>query len=697
MVRFLILYCFSLISFTAFLQESIESEVKEVDLGIRGDLYSPVLFGNQVVFCGNQKDRVVFTVIGNDGNEPSDLYVFTPGDSLTVSSFAPSMRTIYYDGPATFNDSGTICIVSQNIVTDRKFRRFSSDINRLGLNEFHLVDNEWQFFRSLPFNDTSYNCTHPFLSPDGKSLYFSSDRSGGFGGFDIWKSQLVDGEWSTPFHLGKHINTSANEVFPTLVDNELYFSSDRGAFGGLDIYTFDSVMGTLQALPVPINSSADDFGIVSNNRLKNGYFSSNRTTKDAIWAFTFLRPIFEQCDSLIVNDYCYTLAEENALALDEIPSLIYQWDINGEKRNGIEIDYCFPGPGEYFISLDIIDTIINAVYSNQAQYELILENEEQPYITSIDRVKINEPFLLSSDETNLPNVIIEDYFWTISDGSFYNEPNPTHHFTQEGNYRVELGILGTLFGEDIEDCVYKTVVCVGANQPKDTIAAPNKNNLSNGTQQPAFSEETRLLDQGDSTQIVYFIELAKSKERLIIEDEIPADLRNDFYIKSAYNAEDSLYSYYVGEYSKITDAHEVWYEIVGKGHDVFVRSRRKDEIVDIPLDQAIIMGTILFEFNESQIKDEFKPELDKIISWMSQMESLNLVISAHTDNVGSEQKNKQLSQERAIAILDYFSANGIDRSRLIAHGYGEEKPISTNTTEEGRKNNRRVEFELKIK
>ncbi len=697
MVRTLLLYGILFLSSSAFAQEKKEFEVHQLTPPDFGDAYSPSIIGNSIVFCGNKKDRIVYTVIGNDHKEPADLYFFTPDNTAEIKRFSASMRTEYYDGPATFSENGSRCIVSQNIVTDHKFRAFTNRENRLGLNEYRLQDSNWVLLGSLPFNDTSYNCTHPALSSDGTTLFFSSNRPGGMGGYDIWKSTWTDSMWSEPINLGSAINSSGQEVFPTFINERLYFSSNRGVFGGLDIYAYNSERETIEPLQPPLNSSSDDFGLVSSDRLKTGYFSSNRSSVDAIWSFTFLQPVFDACDSLVVNNYCYTLAEENALALDEVPSLVYQWDINGEKRNGIEIDYCFPGPGQYMIQLDIIDTIVNAVYANQAAYELVIEDEEQPYITSLDSVRTNAPFQLLSEETNLPNVEIEDYYWSLSDGSSYHEPNPQHTFREEGTYRVELGILGTLFGEAYEDCVYKMIVCgdsVEMNETNTTLL--NLNDLSRERRKPSFSNEPSFPDQADSTQVIYVVEIASSKEKLIVENDLPLDLREDYFIKSNYNTKDSLYSYYIGEYAKITDAHKTWYEIIQRGHEVFVRSRKNDA-EEIPLDQAVVMRTILFESNKSEIKDEFKPDLDRIIGWMTQVEALQLVIYAHTDDVGNQRKNKDLSQDRAMAIVAYFIANGIDESRLQAIGYGEERPIASNDTLEGRSQNRRVEFELKMK
>jgi outer membrane protein OmpA-like peptidoglycan-associated protein len=71
---------------------------------------------------------------------------------------------------------------------------------------------------------------------------------------------------------------------------------------------------------------------------------------------------------------------------------------------------------------------------------------------------------------------------------------------------------------------------------------------------------------------------------------------------------------------------------------------------------------------------------------------LVMEIAAHTDNTGSFEFNMRLSQERAQSIVNYLVLKGIDKIRLVSKGYGESRPISSNSTEDGRMNNRRVEF-----
>ena len=74
--------------------------------------------------------------------------------------------------------------------------------------------------------------------------------------------------------------------------------------------------------------------------------------------------------------------------------------------------------------------------------------------------------------------------------------------------------------------------------------------------------------------------------------------------------------------------------------------------------------------------------------------SMVIEIGGHTDNVGSEALNQQLSQKRAQAVVDYMILAGLDASRLRAKGYGESVPIADNSTNEGRAKNRRTEFEI---
>ena len=106
------------------------------------------------------------------------------------------------------------------------------------------------------------------------------------------------------------------------------------------------------------------------------------------------------------------------------------------------------------------------------------------------------------------------------------------------------------------------------------------------------------------------------------------------------------------------------------------------------------MNGIQFETGKDVIKKVSYPILDQIVAVMELNEEYNLTISGHTDDVGDEAKNLDLSKRRAASVRNYLINKGIDEKRLTSEGYGESKPIADNKTSKGRALNRRVEFEI---
>lgn len=118
------------------------------------------------------------------------------------------------------------------------------------------------------------------------------------------------------------------------------------------------------------------------------------------------------------------------------------------------------------------------------------------------------------------------------------------------------------------------------------------------------------------------------------------------------------------------------------------------DIVLQPIEVGVTvrLKNIYFDFDKTTLKNESFTELDKVVDFLKQNPSVEIEISGHTDNKGSDDYNANLSQGRSEAVVNYIISQGIDGYRLTAHGYGEAKPIDTNDTDEGRANNRRVEF-----
>ena len=99
-----------------------------------------------------------------------------------------------------------------------------------------------------------------------------------------------------------------------------------------------------------------------------------------------------------------------------------------------------------------------------------------------------------------------------------------------------------------------------------------------------------------------------------------------------------------------------------------------------------------FDNNMAVIRQDAEPTLDEVVKLMGVSAKLRLSVEGHTDNVGSPQANKDLSQRRAKAITDFLTKSGIQAGRLQAVGHGQENPIADNRKEEGRAQNRRVEL-----
>lgn len=134
--------------------------------------------------------------------------------------------------------------------------------------------------------------------------------------------------------------------------------------------------------------------------------------------------------------------------------------------------------------------------------------------------------------------------------------------------------------------------------------------------------------------------------------------------------------------------------------DVPATSSYQEIIKDIKLKPinvgaTIVLKNIFFDFNKSTLRDISKTELDNLVKLLNEdYPKMTIEIGGHTDNVGSLEYNTKLSGNRAKAVVDYLIAHGVDKNRLTYKGYAYQVPIDTNDTEEGRQQNRRVEFKI---
>ena len=162
-----------------------------------------------------------------------------------------------------------------------------------------------------------------------------------------------------------------------------------------------------------------------------------------------------------------------------------------------------------------------------------------------------------------------------------------------------------------------------------------------------------------------------------------------------------------GNYSvKLPETKMYGVEIIAKGYLLYLdmvdlSQRTYDEVVvkNFLLDRVevgakVILKNIYFEFGKSTLKPESYAGLDNVVKLLQSNETIRIEISGHTDNIGSLKTNTKLSADRAKAVVDYLVQKGIAPARLEYKGYAFSQPIAPNTTEEGRAQNRRVEFKV---
>lgn len=258
------------------------ANVKVVSMPLNTDYsdYSPVIYKGKLVFTS---DRISSSFIKRkhtwtDKNFTNLFYVELANSASKPSPFANQLKGRFNYGPASF--CGYTNTMYYSVNNPRKKSKEGYKHLKVMSATYDAKKEKWIKDSLLSFNSKNYACTHPSINADGTLLYFSSDMPGGFGGMDIYVCHLVDSQWSKAENLGPAVNTAGNEVFPFIENKEtLYFASDgRGGLGGLDIFSIEinNKNASAENLAAPINSYADDFGLVKFPNEDKGFFSSSR-------------------------------------------------------------------------------------------------------------------------------------------------------------------------------------------------------------------------------------------------------------------------------------------------------------------------------------------------------------------------------------------------------------------------------------
>jgi peptidoglycan-associated lipoprotein len=247
-------------------------------LNTPGPDYGPVISENNVYFVSSRQNQSIF---GATGKPHTKIFrARASGTKVDVQNIQPLPEFRNEEGLSqgalTISPDGNTIIYARGNSTSKK------DLPDVSLFASYFRGGGFTQPIWMPVNeDENYWNSTPAISPDGKELYFASNRPGGYGGIDLYKAtKLANGDFGNAVNLGPQINTSGNDMFPRpTADGKLYFSSDgHPGFGKLDLLVAEIVENKWKVtnLGPNINSTGDDFGIFFTSYPKEGFLASNR-------------------------------------------------------------------------------------------------------------------------------------------------------------------------------------------------------------------------------------------------------------------------------------------------------------------------------------------------------------------------------------------------------------------------------------
>ena len=488
---------------------------------------------------------------------------------------------------------------------------------------------------SPSINTPKYLESTASITPDGKTIYFASDRLNGQGGLDIYKTSLqANGTWSSPVNLGPEVNTKANEDAPFIHPDQktLFFTSDgHNTMGGRDIFV-TRMVGNKWTNPenmgYPVNTTSNDnyFTLIADGT--RGYFSSDRKGGMGGEDIYYIDMPAESADIPLTMIKGKIL---NAETGKPMPTKIYLIDNETDKK----LDFVYdpdPKTGNYLVILPPAKDYDMVIESEGfLPYTLNINIPNQTYFYELYQM-INLKTIRQFDVVVGQEVQVKNAFYD-TDQDVKADLRKTHEakLIQAGNVDVYDMMLDLIASQDKEGMNYLTELI----QMKDPVEDVNFDEKQNSRIEVA--SRTYYYDESDESKF----------------EQKKVDGKTIF----------SLPTFVMKEEVK--------------------KSKEKS---NHQFDKSALLKSakIYFDAGKSDLKSQYNGQLDAILAELKKYPGLGVEILGFASVEGSEELNRELSNKRAIAVLDYINHKGIVRRRIVAKGYGATKD-QTASKEEGRR------------
>lgn len=665
------------------------------------DEFAPVFFKNGVVFCTDRGQ-----VVNSQGKGTIKMfYADTSGNKRGSKPFSKNLSTRLNDGPATFNATEDTIYYSRNLSVEGNTRYLSTINNKLGLFYASAENKGWSGIREIRFNTEWFNITMPALSPDGRRLYFASDRPDAVGGLDIYYSQWENGYWSDPVNLGREVNTAGNETFPFINEaGELYFTSD-GFPGseGKDLYV-TCQKGTkwfpAKKVDAPINSEFDDVSIITDALAENGYFSSKRGKTIDIYRFSSDIPIIWFSYPQVENHYCVTFRDTGAFNIDTT-KLQYVWSFaDGQQIEGRNADYCFPGPGIYQADLNLMDRSTAIIFFRKLTYYLHVSDNEQPFIASPENVVTGENVMMDGSESYCPGYKTEGYYWDFGDGNQSTGKTASHIYEKEGVYTIRLGLVLRSEGDErlTKKAVTREIRVFGNDRlMREFIASGSRKREYIGiNDSPNVKVDSALVSGKDNKEYVFRVVVTTSPKRLGTDNTYFRNIPDKYRIKEYYDPLDNNWQYSVDDELDLMFTYHTFSELVSAGYrdtrviQAYLTDPAEKDLYTIKKNYNLL--TDIYFDNYNRLVTSAYLMLDQVVQLMNKYPELKLELAVHSDNQGTEVSQLSQSQARALVMMNYIVSRGVNADRIIAKGYGSSRPVVDNIGWGEKRMNRRIDL-----
>jgi outer membrane protein OmpA-like peptidoglycan-associated protein len=514
-------------------------------------------------------------------------------------------------------------------------------------------DGSFGSVRALPFNNLSeYGVMHGVVHKN--RVYFSSDKSGGYGGFDIYYADILEEGYGEPVNMGSIINGPGHEVFPYVYDGELFFSSDRlTGIGGLDIYKTDlNLRGVVKNLGRPFNSIQDDFAyFVDGSGMQ--YISSDRgmsESRDDIYSIAYLYDKYrikvfaengERLDVMDGLEFVVKDARGNTLPFEIKDGALLglkEGDYSIQvKRKGyfpirMPIFAGSPDGMEKFIDYKMISIPYNSLLSlDTIYYNFDKYNIRPDAADKLDRVSV---LLGWFPEFNLNITSHTDVRGSMP----YNERLSENRSKSAASYLYNKGI--------------------------------DRNRISMG-----WKGKTQLMTP--CTEGVDCPELEHEKNRRsMLSLELYPDKELDYELPPGLD--------YVESTEELAIALE--------------RMVREKQSLLMP--EIIGEDILYYDLDSYVIRKDGEEVLMRAIGLLEKYPFMKIEISSHTDSRQSIEYNDRLSKNRSTAVFMYLRKNGIDPNRMSLSWYSKLKAAvpcnDDECSEEQHQLNRRTVLKLYV-